>query len=275
MRLGRASEMFLAGVIALGGTYYVMSFPGEAYDEWASSSAMIRDQFREETDIRPLSNPAARVALSALSMDSDIAGNLSFAAMSANPVGEFDLGEAGRLQVAILDDDTRGLAQDLQMPFNDERSPIVMPEREIAPVVAVNYERSFETPGDATHLDVSVTPRAGLSFGEGGTAAGAGAEVRVGRHLGASLANQPRWYMFAGADRRALVYNPAEGTDFDSAMALTRREVVGDAQAGVAVRVGDVDLALAYVMRDYRHVTGLRVFDEEEQFGALTVNWTW
>lgn len=275
MRLGRTSEILLAGAIALGGVYYVAMPPGSAYDEWASSNAMIRDQFRAEGDVRPLSNAAARVALTALSMESDVAGGRVMAGLTASPVAEVDLGDAGRLQVAILDDDTRDIALDLYQPYNSERSPLVMPEHSYSPVVAVNYENSIDAPGDATHLDVSVTQRAALSVGEDGTAAGAGAELRIGRHLGSTLENQPRWYMFAGADRRALLYNPAEGADLEDAMALTRREVVGDAQAGVAVRVGEVDIALAYVMRDYRHVAGTDSFREDEEFGAITVNWTW
>ena len=69
--------------------------------------------------------------------------------------------------------------------------------------------------------------------------------------------------------------HPAAQRRFEQAMALTRREVIGDAQAGMAVRVGEVDIALSYVMREYRHVAGTNSFDEDEQFAAVTVNWSW
>jgi hypothetical protein len=141
--------------------------------------------------------------------------------------------------------------------------------------VAVNYERRFETAGHGEELDVSFTPRAGLSVGPEGSAAGAGAEVRVGQYLRGGEGERPRWYVFAGADRRALMYDPSKGVDFSNAMQLAQRQVVGDAQAGVAVRVGEVDLSLAYVRREYKHVAGVTSFDETEEFGAVTVNWTW
>ncbi|MBR9825943.1 MAG: lipid A deacylase LpxR family protein [Alphaproteobacteria bacterium] len=273
MRLGRKSQIASATLIAFAGMGYALMAPSVAVEQWASADQMLRAEFRSEGNVRPLSRSAAQVALSALSLESDVAGARAFAALSEAPVAELDLGEAGRLQVAVLDDHSRAAA--LHLPFADEHSPLIMPEYEDAPIVAVNYENSFDAPGDAEHLDVSITQRAGVSLGEDGSAAGAGAELRVGHHLRETLEDEPRWYLFAGADRRALLYNPAEGTDFQEAMALTRREVVGDAQAGMAVRIGEVDLALSYVMRDYRHIAGTDNYDEEEQFAAVTVNWTW
>lgn len=277
MRLGRTSELVCAGMIALGGTFYVLTTPTRAHTEWASSSQMIQDQFLAEGDVRPLSAPAARVALSALSLESDMVGGNTFAAMTTTQVTEIDLGNAGRLQVALIDDDSSDIAFEMFSPYGDERSPIVLDaEIERDPVVAVNYERSFDSLGDAEHLDISITPRAAVSVSDEGTAAGAGAEVRVGRHLGPTLSDEPRWYMFAGADRRALLFNPTEGADFERAMAFTRREVVGDAQAGIAVRFGEsADISLAYVRREYQHSAGTEAFDETEQFGAVTVNWRW
>jgi len=275
MRFGRTSELVCAGLIGLAGLGYVLIPPGQASEDWASPEIMIREQFREEGDVRPLSAPAARVALTALSLDRDVEGRRAMAALDATPSAEIDLGSAGTLQVAILDDDTRDLSQDMFDPQVDDRSPLVLPEPAYSPVVAFNYERSIETVGREGELDVSLTQRAALSLGEDGSAAGAGAELRIGQHLRHRLEDEPRWYMFAGADRRALLYNPAEGADFESAMALTRREVIGDAQAGIALRIGEADIALAYVMRDYRHVAGLETFDEDEEFGAVTIHYTW
>jgi len=151
----------------------------------------------------------------------------------------------------------------------------VLDRGETDTVLAVNYQRAFEQRGYGEELDVSFTPRAGVRVGPDGSAAGAGAEVRIGQYLQGAAAEQPRWYVFAGADRRALMYNPGEGMDFSAAMQLTDRQVVGDAQAGIAMRVGDVDLSLAYVRREYAHVAGVTTFDETEEFGAVSVNWTW
>lgn len=274
MRMGRKSELTLATLIALAGTSYVLMTPGGA-NEWASSSAMIQANLEAEGDIRPLSASAANVARTALSLDSNISGQNAFAASTLDGAATIDLGPAGELQVAVLDDDTQDIAYDLFAVTADTHSPLVLdPERDHT-TVAVAYQHSFDSYGGTDELDVSLVPRAGVSVGNDGTAAGAGAELRIGQHLGNRLEGEPRWYMFAGADRRALLYNPVEGTNFDSAMALTRREVIGDAQAGVAVRFGDADLSVAYVRREYQHVAGVTAFEEAEEFGAVTVNWRW
>lgn len=275
MRLGRIHELMLAGVIAFGGMSYVVTMPGSAATKWATSSQMIQDQFLQEGSVRPLSPSAARVALSALSMESNIAGGLSFAALSSSPVSEIDLGVAGTLQVAILDTESNDISYDLFAVDGNANSAVILDRGQREATVAVNYLRRFETVGRGDQLDVSFTPHAAVSMGPDGSAAGAGAEVRVGRYLAESLADRPSWYIFAGADRRALLYDPAQGVDFAEAVSLTRREVIGDLQAGVAVRIGETDLSVAYVRREYRHVAGVTSFDETENFGAVTLNWTW
>jgi hypothetical protein len=83
MRLGRTAELVTAGVIALGGVAYVLIEPGDAASEWASSSRMIQEQFRAEGEVRPLSPAAARVALSALSMNDDPFGGAPLASLTS------------------------------------------------------------------------------------------------------------------------------------------------------------------------------------------------
>lgn len=275
MRLGRTAELLTAGAIALGGVSYVLTMPSSADSAWASSNQMIQSQFHDEGKVRPLSPAAARVALSALSMDADPVSGLPLAAMTSTQGQRIDLGEAGTLEVAVLDNGRNDPAYHLFAAGGDRYSPVVLRRGEPEATVAVNYEREFRQRGHGQELDVSFTPRAGVSVGPDGSAAGAGAEVRVGQYLQGEYEAQPRWYVFAGADRRALVYDPGQGIDFTSAMSLTDRQVVGDAQAGIAMRVGDVDLSLAYVRREYDHVAGVTKFDETEEFGAVSVNWTW
>ncbi|MDG1417163.1 MAG: DUF2219 family protein [Maricaulis sp.] len=275
MRLGRVHELLLAGAIAFGGTCYVLTTRSDADTKWASSSQMIQEQFLQEGDVRPLSPSAARVALTALSMDADPIGRDSVAALSSAPAAQIDLGSAGMLQLAILNSDSGDIAYDLFAADANSNSAVVLDRGPREATLAVNYQRPFETMGRGAQLDVSFTPRAAVSLGPDGSAAGAGAEVRVGRYLAESLADRPSWYMFAGADRRALLYDPAQGTDFTQALSLTRREVIGDLQAGVAMRIGDTDLSVAYVRRDYKHVAGVTSFDETESFGAVSLNWAW
>jgi len=272
MRLGRTSELICAGVIALAGTSYALTAPGAARSEWASTTQMIQGQFAEQQTVRPLSPSAARVALTALSLNSGQADRDAFAAMTVQPAAEFDMGAAGTIKIAVLDDAARDASFGITRPGRGEHSPVVIDPADERTVVAVNYERAFVSPGEGEQLDVSVTPRAAVSLGPDGSAAGAGAEVRIGRYL---ADDYPGWYVFAGADRRALMYDPGQGMDFNRAVYMTDREVIGDAQAGIAVRIGEVDLSLAYVQRNYRYVVGVDKFRENEQFGAVTVNWRW
>ncbi len=272
MRLGRVSELLCAGVIAFSGVSYVLTVPGQAASEWASTSQMIQGQFEAQPSIRPLSPSAARVALTALALSSSQPDHDVFAAMTVQPAAQFDLGGAGTVKVALLDDVSRDASFGITRPGRGEHSPVVIDPAGRQTIVAVNYERPFETRGQGDQLDVSLTPRAAVSVGPGGSAAGAGAEVRIGRYL---ADDYPSWYAFAGADRRALLYDPAEGIDFNRAVYMTSREVIGDAQAGIAVRIGEVDLSLAYVQRNYRYVVGVDKFRESEEFGAVTVNWRW
>jgi len=271
MRLGRSADMATAGVIALGGISAMLIMPGYAESRWASSRHMIQDQIRAEGDVRPLSPEAARVAMTALSDRDDPLRRHDLAGLTVPPGQRLDLGQAGSLEIAVVDANRQARFSAEGDPY----SPVVLDRGETDTVLAVNYQRAFEQRGYGEELDVSFTPRAGVRVGPDGSAAGAGAEVRIGQYLQGAAAEQPRWYVFAGADRRALMYNPGEGMDFSAAMQLTDRQVVGDAQAGIAMRVGDVDLSLAYVRREYAHVAGVTTFDETEEFGAVSVNWTW
>lgn len=280
MGLGRTAEVMTAGLLALGGVSWVLMQPGEASSGdassgWASSSQMIQQQLIAEGDVRPLSPDAARVALSALALNDDPLNGTALAGLT--PVGgnRIDLGNAGVIKVAVLDDQRPDRTHQLFAARSDAYSPVVLSRGRRDATLAVAYERAFETAGSGEVLDVSFTPRAAVSVGPDGSAAGAGAELRIGQYLRSNLAESPTWYVFAGADRRTLLYDPSAGVDFQNAMSLTQREVVGDAQAGIAMRLGEADLSLAWVRREYRHVAGVRSFDETEEFGAVTVNWRW
>ena len=275
MQLGRTSELISAGVVALAGISYMLITPGEAETGWVSSAELIQSEFASSRNVEPLSPSAARVALTALSLSDTSMGGTAMAALTAQPGAEIDLGQAGRLQVSIIDDDSGDRAFQLFDPQSDPYSPVVLDTAGRDAMMAVNYERPFVTAGEGEGLDVSITPRAGVSVGPDGSAAGAGAEVRIGRYLSKPLDQKPAWFVFAGADRRAVLYDPAQGMDFQDAMYLTHREVIGDAQAGIAMRFGDADLSLAFVHREYRHVAGVTSFDETENFGAVSVNWRW
>lgn len=107
-----------------------------------------------------------------------------------------------------------------------------------------------------SRLDVHVNgDRENVSFG---------ALVRLGDNLSAPRGAEGGWYVFAAADAQAVTWQP--GVQHGSAMRLEEKSLVGDAQAGVAIRVGGGDLAFGFVHREYSY----EEFSAEEQFGGVT-----
>lgn len=127
--------------------------------------------------------------------------------------------------------------------------------------------------GNGYELDV--TPRAGLSVGSDGGGAEAGATVRFGEALqdrlgglvkdGQSFGERSRWYLFAAASGRAVGYNfLRSGQGWRrSGMSTDEGYYVGDAQAGVAWRKGDVQASFGYVHRE------IKIYDREQEDGFV------
>lgn len=139
--------------------------------------------------------------------------------------------------------------------------------------MALNYEGSFDASGGRDGLDVGVSPRAGVSLGQDGTSAQAGATVRFGQYLGALDNDRPAWWFFAGADRQAVLYDPGQGFDMRGALVMQPYAMVGDAQAGIAVRVGATDVSLAYVHRETEYSMPQQSWDTSEGFAAFSLTW--
>ncbi len=175
-RLGRTAELMTAGMIALGALSAMLVMPGHAETRWATSSHMIQDQIRAEGDVRPLSPEASRVALTALALQEDPLDRRTHAALIPAAGQRLDLGQAGSLEIAVVD----RTGQVRFSPDTDPRSPVVLDRGRQDTVLALDYHRVFEQPGQGDALDVSFTPRAAVSVGPDGSAAGAGAEVRIG-----------------------------------------------------------------------------------------------
>ena len=278
MRSGRASQLKAAIAVAAFGLA-ILIWPA-APDSAAPAAAngrsvadMIQGPLMADGPVRPLSPEASRVALTALSIDDDLAGRNAFSAMSAGETSRVEIG-GGVLTVSVLEPDRAGGAYGALNRDVRREGVVLLDPRERAASLAVDYAVELSSPGRAGELDIAVRPHAALAVGGDGSAAAAGAEVRFGEFLDRSE-QVSRWYVFAAADRRALLYDPMQGADLTDAFAYTPREIVGDAQAGVAMRFGQADLSLAYVRRAYRHTAGVRDFDESEDFGAVSVNWRW
>lgn len=222
--------------------------------------------------IAQFDNNAAAVAAGVLSESgSDNAALTAFGAQSTS-IGEFE--DGSRLEVRVFNPDQMTRVDRLFAPESRIDSAIILPEREIRSSFAVDYVTRFDSPGGETGLDLSIEPRAGLSFGPQGSGAGAGAQVRIGRYLQED-SQRPSWYLFAGAERHALLYDPAEGWNMRGAMTLEPYAVVGDAQAGVAMRLGESDLSFAYVRRERTARIGIDDYDAADDFAAFSLSRRW
>lgn len=179
----------------------------------------------------------------------------------------------GRFSITMVEPDLPGAAN---LAYNPDYAEAV--GRSLNPALAerngrmaFNYEGSFDAPGGADGLDLGLAPRAGVSVGEDGSAARAGATVRLGQYVGALEADRPAWWFFAGADRQAVLYDPGQGFDVRDALVMQPYAMVGDAQAGIAVRVRGADLSLAYVHRETRYSMPQQSWDTSEGFAAFSL----
>jgi len=120
-------------------------------------------------------------------------------------------------------------------------------------------------------LDLSLKPRASVSFSNDLSVKTVGAVIEIGKDLreGAEFENNT-WYFFAGADAEALTYSPNSVNRITAGQFhLQDRIIVGDAQAGVGYRIGDADVSLSYMRRE--------ASGEEYKFveDAAALSFTW
>lgn len=137
--------------------------------------------------------------------------------------------------------------------------------------MAVRLEQSFDTTG-ADGLDYGLTPSAGVSVSGDGAALETGATVRLGKYIDTDF-DRPAWWFFAGADRQAVMYDPNQGFDVRQAVAMEPYAIVGDAQAGVAMRMGGADFSIAYVHRETEFSMPNESWETREGFAAFSLTW--
>lgn len=122
-------------------------------------------------------------------------------------------------------------------------------------------------------FDVGVAPR--VSFTRDGAFATRriGGEVRIGQNFdkrGDGEAAES-WYLFAGADGEALVWEPDErGYVSVSEMALRDKVTVGDIQAGIAINQGLGQLSFSYIQREVEYRERNLGASENEQFVGVS-----
>ena len=120
-------------------------------------------------------------------------------------------------------------------------------------------------------LDLSLTPRASVSFSNDLSVKAVGAVIEIGEDLReGSEFESNTWYFFAGADAEALTYSPnSVGRITSGQFHLQDRIIVGDAQAGVGYRIGDADVSVSYTRRE---ASG-EAYKFVEDAAALSFTW--
>lgn len=137
-------------------------------------------------------------------------------------------------------------------------------------------ELEISAPKEVTGLafDLGVAPR--FAFSEEGEIETRkfGGEVRIGQNIDIAKDAEPDgWYIFAGADGEAVVWdadNPEAGLFSLSTMGLKEQVTVGDVQAGVSVQRGPGELSLSYIHREVSYSDRNGGISQDEDFAGVT-----
>lgn len=99
-----------------------------------------------------------------------------------------------------------------------------------------------------------------------------GGEIRIGQNFDqrGEDVDAKSWYLFAGADGEALVYEPYSERNWSNSMALRDQVTVGDMQAGVSFTQGGGQLSVSYIRREVSYSErGIRG-EEVEDFAGVS-----
>ncbi|WP_371309115.1 hypothetical protein [Hyphomonas sp.] len=137
-------------------------------------------------------------------------------------------------------------------------------------------EIAFSAPREKTGLDfeVGIAPRIAVREDGEILTQRYGGEVRIGRDFDLLDSDgQPQgWYIFAGADGEALVWD-ADRNGFNPQlgdMALTDQVTVGDMQAGISIQRGGGQLSLSYIRREVKYQDRNGSVSENEDFAGVS-----
>lgn len=247
------------------------TWPDQTNDRYSDHLRFTPAEPVTDTDhsARPAAARFAGAALGALSdtvsRDELAAFNTQETTLAFAPVG-------GRLSVSIFDGQTPPMAMlAFNLDYAEAGQRALMGEEERAQRMALRYENTFDA-ASISGLDIGLAPRAGLAFGQAGAAAEAGLTARLGQYLNPND-EQPSWWLFAGADQQAVLYDPGQGFDVRDALVMQPYAIVGDAQAGLAMRVKGADFSFAYVHRETKYTMPHRSWDANEGFAAFSLTW--
>lgn len=147
--------------------------------------------------------------------------------------------------------------------------------RPVRQVSDFDAEISISAPMESTGLgfDVGVVPRVSMIEDGEFRQRSVGGEIRIGQNFdkrGEDFAPDS-WYLFAGADGEALVYEPGGERNFTNRMALRDQVTVGDMQAGVSFSRGAGQLSLSYIHREVEYnERGIKGQQAAEDFAGVS-----
>lgn len=214
---------------------------------------------------------ATRFAAEALDARSPLFGRRGVSGFSGREATLESSGNS-RVIVSISEaDDPTGLFSNASPDYVEAggmRVAGVSPDRSRS--MGLSYETRFDAVGRDNSLDVGIAPRAGVSLGQFGPSYEAGATLRIGQYVKEELEGRPAWWLFAGADRETVMFDPGEG--LSNSLAYRETAMVGDAQAGVAMRFYGADLSVAYVHRETTYSIPTHSWETSEGFAAFSLS---
>lgn len=141
-------------------------------------------------------------------------------------------------------------------------------------VRALGGEISFSALSARTGLafDVGVTPRFEVLRDGNFERKRFGGEVRIGQNFDRRGEGEgtKSWYIFAGADGEALVWEPNGGQRSINELALRDKVIVGDMEAGLSFQRGPGQLSFSYFRREVSYSERNLSASEIEDFAGLT-----
>lgn len=138
----------------------------------------------------------------------------------------------------------------------------------------ISAELALSAPASQTGLgfDVGIAPRVAITRDGPFASRRFGGEVRIGQNFDKrGESTDSSWYLFAGADGEALVWEPnQEGRVAAGDMALRDKVTVGDAQVGVSIQRGLGQLSFSYIRREVEYRERNLGATENEDFAGVS-----
>lgn len=148
-------------------------------------------------------------------------------------------------------------------------SPVPRETRLVAAEIAVSTPAAI----GGLELELGIAPRISIAREGALETQRFGGEVRIGQNFDkrGELDPDSGWYLFAGADGEALVWEPDDtGTVSINDMALRDKVTVGDMQAGVSFQRGQGQLSLSYIRREVEYRERNLGASEHEDFAGIS-----